>query len=225
MINVDYTNLVSPSRSIKAKVELFNGSTLINTFNYNDNLISIDIERVGEESKYFGFGICQKATIKVRDTQRQIAVDAANQFKVYFAAGADYINNFPIFYITEIKRDEKTNDITFTAYDALYSASKHTVAELGLDRYTVKTFVNACCKVMGLGTWFTISGVDDKETCFNTYYCTGANYEGIENLRAALDAVAEVTQTIYYIDRNNKLVFKRLSVNGEADLTITKNEK
>ena len=52
----------SPVRQIKARVELLNGSTLLNTFTYEDRLIELTIERVGE-GKFFGFGICAKCEV------------------------------------------------------------------------------------------------------------------------------------------------------------------
>ena len=64
----------SPVRNIRARVELYNGSTLLNTFKYTDMLKELTIERVGEQNKFFGFGVCQKANIKVldKDTLREI---------------------------------------------------------------------------------------------------------------------------------------------------------
>ena len=50
----------SPVRSIRVKVELFDGSTLLNTFRTSDRLINLSIERIGEDSKFFGFGISQR---------------------------------------------------------------------------------------------------------------------------------------------------------------------
>jgi hypothetical protein len=226
MIQADYTNLVSPSRSIKAKVELYSGSTLVNTFNYNDSLISIDIERVGEEGKFFGFGICQKATLKLRDPYKNYLFDTSLSFKVYFSAGteADYIDNFPIFYIKELNRDEKTNQLTITAYDALYDAANHTVSELGLTKYTVRGFVNSCSKFLGLGDVLkVVNGSAETEECFTRAYGSGANFEGTESLRTALTAVAESTQTIYYVRADNYLVFRRLNKNTTPDYTIDDN--
>jgi hypothetical protein len=39
-----------------------------------------------------------------------------------------------------------------------------------------------------------------------------------------LNAAAEATQTIYYIDRDNRLVFKRLDISGEPVLDITRDD-
>ena len=58
MINVsqDFLNkLNSPVREIKGRVELYEGSTHLQTFNYDDHLHSFTIDRIGEDSKFFGF--------------------------------------------------------------------------------------------------------------------------------------------------------------------------
>ena len=45
----------NPAREIRARVELLEGSTLINTFKYNDKLISFTIERIGENSHHLRY--------------------------------------------------------------------------------------------------------------------------------------------------------------------------
>ena len=54
------TAISASTRRVKAKVELYKGSTLVNTFTQEDAIKSIDIERVGEDSKFFGFGVLPK---------------------------------------------------------------------------------------------------------------------------------------------------------------------
>lgn len=213
----------SPVRSIEAKVELYNGSTLVTTYTHRDALVSVTIDRVGDESKFFGFGVCQKINIKLRDVSRQINITTANSFKLYFKSKeqSDYISNYPIFHVTEAHRDENTNQLSITAYDKLDKAKTHTVAELNLTSYTVKEFAKACAALLG-ASGVEVIGVDNTETCFNTYYEMGANFEGTESIKSALDAIAEVTQTIYYLNSNNTLVFKRLDVSGQSVTTIDK---
>jgi hypothetical protein len=218
------TNTInSPVRAITAKVELYNGSTLVDTFSYNDNLKSVEIERVGEESKFFGFGVCQKVNIKLIDIKRLINLTTDNYFKVYFrSTEAEYVNNFPKFYITEVNRDENTNELSITAYDGIKRAEAHAVAEVELTSYTVQEFAAAMSYLTDY-TGLVIKGLNEGETCFNTSYAEGANFEGTETFRETLNAIAEITQTIYYLDGNDNLVFKRLS-SGEADLTISKSQ-
>ena len=47
-------------RRLEAKVELYNGSTLVKTFKSTDKIKSFTIERIGDESKFFGYGICNE---------------------------------------------------------------------------------------------------------------------------------------------------------------------
>ena len=210
----------SPVRSIKAKVELYGGSALVNTFSYDGALKSFSIERVGEESKFFGFGVSQKINVKIIDTERALSITTANSFKVYFGNGEIYINPFPTFYVTEVHRDENTNELSVTAYDAIYGAAAHTVEELNLASYTIDEFTTACATLLGL----TVSKINITDTSFNTSYESGANFDGTETIREAFNAVSEATQTIYYIDYQNNLVFKRLDLSGDALLTIDKSK-
>lgn len=201
-------------RSISAKVELFNGSTLADTITHNSALVSAQIDRVGEEGKFFGFGICQKANIKLRDIKRITEISTSNSFKIYF----NNTTALPMFYVTEVNRDENTNALSITAYDNIKNADKHTVAELELEAYTVKEFAEAAAAIIGA------SGViaDEAIEGFSLYYEGGANFEGTESIREALNAVAEVTQTIYYLNADNMLVFKRFDDDAAADLVLTK---
>ena len=52
--------LVSPSREIKAKIDFFDGTTKKATFTGSDKIKKFQIERAGEEGKFFGFGVSQK---------------------------------------------------------------------------------------------------------------------------------------------------------------------
>lgn len=186
---------------------------------YNDNLQSITIERVPDETKFFGYGISQCLNIHLRDIKRDLNINTSNGFKVYFAAGDDeYINNFPNFYVTKTYRDEKTNELSITAYDPLYKASEYLVNEIQLKSYTILQFAEAIAARMGLGV--ILIGVE-ATGAFSRVYTNGANFEGTESLREALDDIAEATQTIYYVSGDN-LVFKRLDINAEAALRIGK---
>ena len=240
MIGTD-TILNSPVRVIIGKVELYNGSTLINTFNHDDRLQEVTIERVGE-SKFFGFGICQKANIKLIDKNRELNITTENSNKVY-------LNNTcfaPLFHVTEVNRDENTNELSITAYDKLYNAGEQLVSELTLPMeerdievevededgntitttekqevtvYTIEEFATACVALLGLNG-LVVKNVTDN--CFSTLYDGGANFGGTETIRDALDDIAEATQTIYYLDNDNNLVFRRLNRDGEVDYTIDK---
>ena len=62
----------APAREIGARVELFEGSTLLQIFYKTDALKSFKVERVGDSDKFFGFGICQKLEVVLIDKDREI---------------------------------------------------------------------------------------------------------------------------------------------------------
>ena len=227
--NANHLNkLNSPVRYLQAKVELYNRSTLVATYAYDGDLNGFTIERVGEE-KFFGFGICQKINIKIRDKNRAKNITTANSFKVYMNyVGGSYVKPFPTFYVTEVHRDENTNELSVTAYDRLYGAATKTVGELAFPAvveeeestvsYTILQFAETVASGLGLEDAIVIG----NGSPFTTLYEGGANFDGNEKLRDALNAVAEVTQTIYYVNNQNELVFKTLDATGNALLNIDK---
>ncbi len=204
----------SPVRAIKGEVVLFNGSTISASFTYNDKLISFDVERVGE-SKFFGFGVCHRLNVRLIDTQRELEITTANAFKVYISD----VCFFPLFHVTEVHRDENTNELSITAYDALYKAASRTVGELELAApYTLADFASACASLLGVGLQIDAGAAES----FSLSYEGGANLEGTETLREALTAIAEATQTIYYLNPGNAIIFKRLDVAGDPVAEIAK---
>ena len=219
------SQLNSDVRHITARAYVYEGTSSKYTFKATDNLQSFTVERVGQ-GKFFGYGICQKMNMKVRDVSRQFSVTTANQINLIWDVLVDGKNTslfaYPRFKVSEVHRDENTNALSITAYDALYDATKHNVSELTLaDSYTIKEFITSCVALLGL-KGYSIRGVGENETCFDTSYAAGANFEGTETIRDALDAVAEVTQTIYFITSENKICFRRLSLAGDASFTIDK---
>ena len=219
---IDNNNWRSPVRKLSARVESFLGSTPVEAFTGSDRLKSFSIDRVGDNSKFFGYGICQKANIRLVDKDREKDFTTSHRFKCYVKADGDFTSTFPIFKTTEVHRDEKTNELSITAYDALYPATEHYASELNLlPPYTIKNVAEACATLLGISV-IEIIGVDDGS--FDTEYPEGANAEGTETIRETLDAIAEATQTIYYIDSEEKLVFKRLDRDGAAVLIITKED-
>lgn len=226
--NTHAQKINSPVRSIFARVELYNSSsTLAATYNYNDALISYSIERVGDETKFFGYGICQKINVKLRDVERSISITTDNYLKTSITSiensAENYVYPYPMFYVSEVHRNENNNELSITAYDSLYKAAKHTVSELNLTApYTIEEFATACATLLGLS--LSIVNIADTDTCFDTSYDEGANFDGTETIRDALNAVAEATQTIYYINNEEKLTFKRLDVSGASVLTIDKSK-
>lgn len=201
----------SSARAFRARVELHNGSTLEKVCTCSDVLSDFEIERAGANDKFFGYGICQKLKATLIDLRRELNITKAHTIEAAFGVDSDYTYSFPIFYVEECDRDENSNIVTVTAYDALYKAANHTVEELGLVApYTLKAFATACATLLGLP--LRIEGVNDSS--FNTSYANGANFDGSESIRSALDAIAEATQTIYFINGNWELTFKRLDRYG-----------
>lgn len=212
----------SPARSIKARVELLEGSTLLKTFSHGDHLQSFTVSREGDSTKVFGYGICQKLEVKLIDKNREINILKGQKLEVAYGVGCDYIYTHPVFFVDDVKRDENTNELTVVAYDALYVATAHTVNELDIFDlpYSIKMFMTSCATLLGM----PIKYENLADECFCLEYPGGANFDGKETIREALDAVAEVTQTIYYMNNNWELVFRRLDIAGDPVWTIDKSK-
>lgn len=221
MINVNENILEminATLREIKGRVELYDSSSIpLQIFKHDDALQSFKAERIGENGKFFGFGVSQKLTVKLVDKERQIEVIKGQILDAALGVEDDYIYCYPTFFVEEVKRDENNNSLEVVAYDKLYTAAAHTVSEITLSGYTLEEFAAACAGVLGLSINF--ENVDSN--VLSTYYPTGANFEGTETIRAALDDIAEATQTIYYVNNQQQLTFKRLSA-GDPLLTIGK---
>ena len=209
-----YTDKV---RRVKAKALHYSDGALANTFTENNRIKSIEIQRVGENSKFFGFGISHRLNIKLMDVNRELNFTTSDYFSV--SIGLEEYTKFPNMYITETNRDENTNELSITAYDILEKFKKHTFSELTLTLpYTIADVVNAVATFLGISA--TIPSLD----VFNISYADGANLEGTESLYDVLTAAAEATQTIFYMNGSNTLVFKRLDMSGNPALTITKED-
>lgn len=223
MITFSKSDMInSPVRNIQARVEVYEADTLAFTFNYNDKLINFTVERVCEEGKFFGFGICQHMKVEIIDTNREVNLTTANSVKIAFGIDGEWIYPFPTFYLTQTRRDENTNQLAIYGYDLLYPAAANYLGDMIIETpYTIQGFAESCA------AFLSASGVDIQrlsatETCFDTSYETGANFEGTESIREALDDVAEATQTIYFVNAADEIVFKRLDKNADADLKIGK---
>lgn len=215
------TAIQASKRQLAARVELYEGSTLKATYMHTDAIKSITIDRTGEESKFFGFIVTHRFNIKLRDVPRTINVSTANHFKISLGLNVngtyEYVS-YPLAYVTEVNRDENTNELSITAYDLLNSAKTLLQSDLGLTApYSIKNVAEACSSLLKASS-VVIPNLD----IFNLSYPTGANFEGSETLQEVLKAIAEATQTICYINASNQLVFKRLDRDGAAVKTITK---
>ena len=198
--------LISPARSIIGKVELYNGSTLLNTFQHTDALSSFTVSRAGDK-KFFGFGVCQEIEVKLIDRERAINITKDQNLKVSFVANNNTVSPTPRFYVSEVMRDENTNELTIKAYDIIHKTKSHTVSELNLVApYTIADVVSKIIGLLGVSVNYDTITRD----AFNTEYPTGGNFDGTETLREVLDDIAEATQTIYFMNYSNNLTFKHL---------------
>ena len=219
VLNSTHSNmLISPARSIAGKVELYESSTLLNTFKHTDALSSFTVSRAGDK-KFFGFGVCQEIEVKLVDRERAINIQKEQNLKVSFVVNNSTVSPTPLFYVSEVTRDENTNELTIKAYDIIHKAKSHTVSELNLEApYTISDVANAIVGFLGISLGYdTIT-----REAFNTEYPTGANFEGTETLREVLDDIAEATQTIYFMNNSNVLIFKHLKKDADPVLTIRK---
>jgi hypothetical protein len=216
--------LSAPVRSIAAKVELYNGSTLVDTFAAADRLKSFTIDRVFTEGKFFGYGVCQKLNLKLIDKDRELNITTANSFKVYEIIAGVELDTLPIFNVTEVHRDENTNELSITAYDIIEPFTKITLADIAAipASYTIKDFINYTAAAVGAAgvVFINIPAGDLHEVLIYE----GANFEGSETIRAAYDAASEVLAAVYYVNSDNYIVFKRLDRDGAPVLTIDREQ-
>jgi len=221
MISSNYSTMNDALlRKIEGKVGLYNGSTLLDTFLPTDKLQEITVTRIGEKGKFFGYGICQQATVKIVDKAGELVFLKGNKLQTSFRANSTsaYARVCPSFYVKDAVRDEKTSIITVTSYDALDSSISHVYGELGISTpYTIRDVVRAITSLLGLSGFVVTAG-------FDTSYEKGANLTDDTTLRAVLNSIAEATQTIYYVDYRDYLVFKRLDKSSDAVLTVNKKD-
>lgn len=210
---------------VNAKVEIYEGSTLVRTCTCSDFLSDYTITREGDTGKFFGFGICHKLELVLIDLERQITLFTNYNIKVALGSFETNIWDYPYptFYVNEINRNEKDSTITVTAFDKMHEFSSHRFEELFVAApYNLFDIANTAA-LKFLGSSVTLQNVNPD--VFALAYPDGADLEGTEELRGILNAIAEVTQTIYFINYQDKLVFKRLkSFTDEPDITITPDE-
>ena len=198
----------TPLRQFSGWVAHIRGATHLADYLNTDYLISAEVSRIGE-SKFFGFGVSQKLVVKLRDKARELDIQKGDKLLLYLSYDISTISNFPTFFVKEVTRDENSNGLTVTAYDALEQASSHYTSEIALEEYTLDEYAYECAKVIGVTTDAPFN------EAFYEPYAKGVNLDGSETIREALNAIAEATQTIYYIDYDNYIVFKQLAKDGQ----------
>ena len=206
---------------IKAKVELYNGSTLAATCTCDNYLKDFTVSREGDSGKFFGFGICHKIDVNFIDLYRELTIAKGYIIKVAYVGNGQTVYPYPEFHVKEVTRDERNGTISVVAYDLIHVATEHTAAELNMTfPCTVKAYFIRCFYLLG----FTSPAYHAAaETGLNITMEQGANLDGTETIREVLDAIAEVTQCIYYAGPNNNLMLKRL-INGTAQASITRDD-
>lgn len=198
MIPGSINKFKSPIRQISGRVELLGGS-IPTGFRSDGDLISFEIERTSE-GKFFGFGVSQKMTVKIRDKNR-IYHPTVGEYLVPYL---DDILIGPKFYIKEIKRDENNNNLTVTGYDIIERAKHLTWNDMTINGYSLGQIASSVAGAIDA------SNVHTDYPEFSVSFEDGVNVEGTETLREVLDDIAEATQTYYFINRNNELEFLRL---------------
>lgn len=227
MINIDekYINaLTSPRRSFTATAILSDGTNEY-IVKHTDSLVSFKIERSGESGKFFGFGIPHKVTLEIVDLNKEIVLAEYSSIILELGVdGLEEINFTPVFEINqeESKRDEVTNKLTIIGYDRLYDTNNLIVNDFEGLLEDISNFAEtvedvAYCVYEYIADGITIDG---GSFGWNIAVKQNVNIEGTETIRELLDDIAELTQTIYYLDRYNTLVFK--SVNKDVVGTIDK---
>ena len=221
MITNTDTNIKAPVRALSGRVDLFNRDSTSQPLMAFTDLIDLSIERIGDETKFFGYGICQRIKANLADFKKSEKI--TNSYDSLYAkltsTQLDFSEGLKTndFDVTYFHHDEVKGIITIIGYDAIYRAANYTFADLGLTApYTIYQVAQAASNLL-LGTDDVIC---DETMVWSHMYNEGANYEGSESLRDVLDDIAEATQSIYFINYENKLVFKVLDIINEAVYTI-----
>lgn len=222
--------MVSPIRTFKAETDVhINASDVseVTTFTHEDAIKTVEIQRVGDNSKFFGFGICQRLNMKIVDLDNSNAPLSGTTIKtrlgIVLPTGNTEFINFPTFTITERNRQEDEGLLSIVAYDKLNEAVNFKYADLDITPpYTINNLISKIAEVLGLGINFV--NIPEDDFAFNLIYTEGGNFDGTENLREVLNSISEATQTIYFINENDSLTFKRLDISGVPVASITEND-
>ena len=221
MLQVDnkyLTALTSPRRTFKGSA-LFAGTAPF-TAKHTDYLKSFKIERTSENNKMFGFGIAQKLTIELLDPNGNL--DPKDFAEVALSLG---VNELPVLPFTpsytidpaETKRDEVSYTLTLTGYDLLDKANKTHVIDIDLlnqlgNDYSPEDVLDKIAQYLSRG--YVIVG---DAPGWGINYPDGANLDGSETLREVLDDIAEITQSIYFVNVEDCIVFKSISHENAVD--------
>ena len=203
------TDISSPSRMIKGKAELYKNSALSRTFNPQDVLSSIKIERTPTQGKFFGFSVSQKVNIVLLDKNGDIEISKGDEIKPYIGTEKGLVA-YPKFTITEVVRDEVKKQIKVTGFDVIAQSEQFTQKDLNITfPTTLKKYGEAIALKLGTKAKWILSAttfIDLSYTAENK-----PNFGGEETLRSVLTQLAEATGTIVYADKDNNICFKQLN--------------
>lgn len=221
--NPIYENMFnSVARQFVGRVELLEGSTLIDVFEHDGALISFTIDKTSDNTKFFGYGISQVLTVKLRDKERSINIQKGQYLQAAFGIDTDYVYNCTMFIVDEIIRDENTNELTVKALDPIYTASGYLVKDLVLpEQFTLRVFALACGSLLGMPVNFV--NIPDYLMDI-TYTKEMVNFKENDTIRTALDNLAEMFGAIYYFCNNWNITFKRFEMDSAPVLTIDKSK-
>ena len=186
-----------------------------------DYLLDFQVSRIGDMSKFFGFGIVHKLVVTILDQNNSFTEDKIAEGSLIQVLYNNDEQIYPAFYAKEIVRNEDDNTLTITAYDRLYTDLEKPapISILKGTPYTMRQQVSIATGYNNI----QIIGVPDG--VFDTQYTNVPNFTEKENVRDILNRVAEVTQTIYFMwgsATSEGIVFLRLDRDGDPVLTIDK---
>ena len=211
--------------AINAAVRIESNGAAVNC-TCGDYLQDFTIHREGDSSKFFGFGISHKIDLNLIDLDRNINIAKGGKVRVKLGDGTYFDEPYPSMYISELTRNERTNNISCVAYDALYKANVITINE-AIEKYgtfykyplPVMTLASMCGNALGVGR---VAWVNPDASLTTYEFAEQPNFTGEEPLKVLLDAIAEFTNSIYYISSTDQLTFKRLAKDANPVLTVTK---
>lgn len=226
---VDYSSI----DAIKAKVELYNGSTLVKTCTCSDNLQSFSVSRVGESGKLFGYYICQQLKLTLIDLDGDIDVNKGQIIRISYGVKdlpeSEFFRAHPDFFVEEISRHQDTNTIDIIAYDAFYNANKIKYLETEeveyMGSYNPKSIYNSldrCLNALGVSLPLVSSRVNSNN---EDTYDNEPNIDENTTVADVIKAYAQVKGGILHLDVSAvRLSGINIGDNNTEDYVITKEQ-
>lgn len=206
-------------RSVNTKVELYSGSTLVETYKADDEIQEYEISKAADLNKLFGQVVCQKINIKLRNADDDLNVSAGKNLKVYSGFDTEFIN-YPRFYITEINKNELNSQLSVTGYDLIYTAKERKISDLNLvagTTYTIEQTINLAAAALG-----TTYSIINTNSIFSKSCVKAELFKKDETIYKLIEYIAEATGSIAYINHQNKLCFKGIKSSDTSVLSIDK---